>query len=257
MRTASRLNSSLARFEGGCQFVLDIGVEAGAFHRAVQNPRGNQAVMDKARDKGLGVPMTEGGVIDQARTDRGQPVVLTRLVLSEISSIKISICNLLAMSVWRPSIQFLRLSATSGRNCSLASSVFFMAEAMPVQPFAHRTAMHANAMNRGHFRDDLVQRQIALGCKPIHNPSAIPFQLALGMIALALRQRPTTFAFQKHHIVHRTRRNPKVTRGLPMPVPLLDECNDATAKFHRMCSARSAPYIWQIKRIANQRIWES
>jgi hypothetical protein len=61
-----------------------------------------------------------------------------------------------------------------------------MAEAKPVQPSADRPAMHRHAMHRGHFRDDPVQRQIALGRQPRAQPVAVGGQLALGVVALRL-----------------------------------------------------------------------
>ena len=57
--------------EGGREFVQDVGLEAVAVHRAVEHPGGHQAVAAKAGDKGLGVPVAEGGMVDQARADRG------------------------------------------------------------------------------------------------------------------------------------------------------------------------------------------
>ena len=54
-----------------------------------------------------------------------QPVVLTRLVLRLVSSMKISLSSMLATSDWRLSTQTLRRSATSGRRISLASSVLW------------------------------------------------------------------------------------------------------------------------------------
>ena len=39
-----------------------------------------------------------------------------------------------------------------------------------MQPFAHRAATHAQAVSGGEFRDNLVQRQVALGCNPFPQP---------------------------------------------------------------------------------------
>ena len=121
-----------------------------------------------------------------------------------------------------------------------------MAEAKPVQPFADRAAMprHAmprHAMPRGQFRDDLVQRQVALDRQPVAQPGAAARQLARGTIALRLRQEATVLALEDHHVVHKARRHPKMPRGLPVPMPLLDKRDDPTAKFHRMWPAHSDP----------------
>ena len=51
--------------------MLDVGVEADAVHCAVQHPRGDQAVLAQTRDEGLGMPVAEGGMVDQTLTDRG------------------------------------------------------------------------------------------------------------------------------------------------------------------------------------------
>ena len=61
----------LSGFEGRSELVLDIGVEARPVHRAVEHPRGDQAVLGEARDERLCIPVSEGGVVDQAHPDRG------------------------------------------------------------------------------------------------------------------------------------------------------------------------------------------
>ena len=104
-----------------------------------------------------------------------------------------------------------------------------MAEAKPVQPPADRAAMHAQAVNGGEVRDDLVQRQVAFGCDPVPQPGGTGGQPALGMIALALRCKTPTRALQDHHVVHKTRRNPKVPRGLAMPVPRFNKGDNPAA----------------------------
>ena len=82
------------------ELALDVGVEAGAVHRTVEHPRGDQATRAQACDEGLGVPLSRfagkplpgnewpKGAWSMRRTPTGaQPVVLTRLVLSDVSSI--------------------------------------------------------------------------------------------------------------------------------------------------------------------------
>ena len=116
-----------------------------------------------------------------------------------------------------------------------------MAEAKPVQPFADRAAMHRHAMHRGHFRDDLVQRQVALDRQPVPKPGGVGGQLALGMVALSLRQKAPALALQDYHVVHETRRHTKVPRRHSMPMPFLNKRDNPAAKFHRMCSSHSDP----------------
>ena len=57
--------------EGRGALVGDASLEAGAGHRTVTAPWRDQAVLGKARDEGLGVPVAEGGMIEQARADGG------------------------------------------------------------------------------------------------------------------------------------------------------------------------------------------
>jgi len=113
------------------------------------------------------MPVAEGGMVDQALADRGPARGLHEVGLEARFVNENQPFQHVGNSGWRVPIQTRRRSATSGRSCSLASSVFLMAEAKPVQPFSHRAAMHAKAVNGGEFRDDLVQRQVALGCNPL------------------------------------------------------------------------------------------
>ena len=55
----------------GGEDAFDVGVEAGAVHRAVEHPGGDHAILGQARDEGLRVPMTERGMVDQALADGG------------------------------------------------------------------------------------------------------------------------------------------------------------------------------------------
>jgi hypothetical protein len=137
----------------------------------------------------------------------------------------------------------LRRSARSGRNCSLAGRVSFPAKAMPVQPFADRAAMHRHAVNRGHFPDDPVPCQVALGSQPRVQASGERGQLALRMVPLPFWQQATAFTLQDDHVIHKARRHPKVPGGLSVPAPLLDKGDDPAAKVHRMCLAQSCPPV--------------
>ena len=99
----------------------DIGLETGAVHRAVQHPGCHQPVLSKARDEepapaqaGVWVCQWPKGAWSIRRAPTGaQPVVLTRLVLSEVSSMKTNLSSMLAISGWRVSTRILRRSATS------------------------------------------------------------------------------------------------------------------------------------------------
>lgn len=56
----------VARTQGRHQLGLDIEVEQLAVHCAIDHPRGIEAVMAQSTDEGLGAPMPERRVIDQA-----------------------------------------------------------------------------------------------------------------------------------------------------------------------------------------------
>ena len=101
--------------------------------------------------------------------------------------------------------------------------------------------MHRNAMHRSHFTDDPIQRQLALHRQPIPQPGGIGGQLALGMVALNLRQEPPAFALQDHHVIDEARRNPKVPRRLSMPMTFFNKGDHSTAYFHRMWLTHSNP----------------
>ena len=120
----------------------------------------------------------KGACSIRCRPTGAQPVVLMRLVLRLVSSMKTSLSSMLAMSGWRASIQTLRRPATSGRRISLVRRGFFMAEAKPVQPSADRAAMHAHPMHGGQFGHELVQRQVALGRQPRAQPGGARGKLA-------------------------------------------------------------------------------
>ena len=84
-------------------------------------------------------------------------------------------------------------------------------------------------MHRRHLHNDLVQRQTALDDQPVPQPAVEGRQLALRMVALRQRQKPPAFALQDHHVVHKTRRYPKVPRRLTMPMTLLNESDHPAA----------------------------
>ena len=103
-----------------------------------------------------------------------------------------------------------------------------------MQPSADRAAMQGHAMNRAHFHDDLVQRQVTLDHQPLPQPVAEGRNLAHGMVALNLGRKTPALPLQDDHIVQKARRDPKVPRGFSVPMTLLDKGDDPAAKFHRM-----------------------
>ena len=94
--------------------------------------------------------------------------------------------------------------------------------------------MHRHALDRSHFPDDLVQRQVALSRQPRAQPDAERGQLTLRMVALRFREQTTALAFQDDHVVYKTRRHQEVPCRLTVPVPLLHKRYNPAAKLHRM-----------------------
>ena len=101
--------------------------------------------------------------------------------------------------------------------------------------------MHRHAVNRRQLDHIPVQRRVTL----LHQPRLHPI-LAWGELASAsptprLDFQAPVLALQDHHVVHKARRNPDVTRSLPMAVTLFDNSNDTTADLNRMCFDHSQP----------------
>lgn len=107
-------------------------------------------------------------------------MVLIIFVLSEVSSMKASLSRWLRMNGWRRVIQNCRVRTTSGRICSLGSSVFFVRESEPVQPATNRRAMHFHPMIMMRFLHQFVQRKVAsktLKCAfPVRLPNSLIVQ---------------------------------------------------------------------------------
>ena len=72
-------------------------------------------------------------------------------------------------------------------------------------------------------------------------PVGVGRKLPLGMVALRLRRQAPLSALQDHHVVHETRRDPEVSRRLPVPVTFLDEGDDPAPQLDRMWLAHADP----------------
>ena len=66
----------VAGAQGRHQLGFNMKVEHLAIHRSIDHPRGIEAVMAQGTDEGLGAPMAERRVIDQALPARGPASVL-------------------------------------------------------------------------------------------------------------------------------------------------------------------------------------
>jgi hypothetical protein len=141
------------------------------------------------------------------------------------------------MKGWRRLVHNRRAWATSGRACSAASRVFFMAETEPVQPAADRGAMHLDPMRPRKLKPQFIQRQIALLGQPPPYPAVKPAQLAPPGIALTFGLKTAGFPPQLHHVIHEFRGNPEMPRRFPVAMPLLHKGDNPLAQLKGMWSA--------------------
>jgi hypothetical protein len=153
---------------------------------------------------------------------------LVNFVLDEVSSIKISRANALLKNRLRRTVHNSRARAISGRRCSLARRLFFMAQAKPVKKAAHTGAVRDDAAS-GKFDAQLIQRQVAILRKALTYPDAMGIQLAASPAALSPGGKRSGLALQDHQIVHKTRRNPEMSRSLAMAAALFNKRNDTDA----------------------------
>ena len=101
--------------------------------------------------------------------------------------------------------------------------------------------MHPHAVNRRQLDHNLVQRQVALLYQPRLHPILIWGELASASPTPRLDLQAPVLSLQDPHVVHKARRNPEVTRSLPMAVTLFDKINDPTAYLNRMGFDHSKP----------------
>ena len=147
------------------------------------------------------------------------PIRFVRFVLVEVSSIKISRANDLLKNRLRRLIQRSRARAISGRSCSAALRLFFMAE--PEQQPADRRAIDRNAAQK-QLDPQFIQRQIAILGQSRPNPVFVTRQLAATQMSLSGRLQPTGCPLQDHHVVHKSGRNTEMSGGLPVTIAFLD-----------------------------------
>ena len=110
-----------------------------------------------------------------------------------------------------------------------------------MQPFAGRAAMHRHAVNRRQRDRALVQRQVALLYQPRPHPILKGAKLAFASPTPHADAQAPALALQGHHVVHKARPNPEVTRSLTMAETRFDKSNDPTADLNRMCFDHSQP----------------
>lgn len=153
-------DDALARPQRRGELALDVSIKAVAVHRTVQDPGCDQAVMAKACNKGLGVPVAEGRMVDEALADGCPAGVLdevglqARLVDEDQHFQHVGHVGLACLNPDPAPLGDVWPQDFAGEQR------FFMAEAKPVQPFADRAAMHRHAMRAGqtHVTLEIVRR---------------------------------------------------------------------------------------------------
>jgi len=159
---------------------------------------------------------------------------------------------MLRMKGWRRTRQMWRAFATSGRLISLASSVFFMAQAKPMQPAADGCPMHMQTLLGGKRIADLVQRQTGACARQSPDPRVIAAQLAPPRIALPLGFKRSSCGLQFDHVIDELRRNPKVPRRSAVAMPFFNHGDNAVPKFNRMwLPHHKPPYLLWSQGITN------
>ncbi|WP_426122728.1 transposase [Pararhizobium sp. PWRC1-1] len=133
----------------------------------------------------------------------------------------------------RRAVHSSRARAISGRSCSAACRLFFMAQPKPMQKPSDTGAMDDDATS-AEFHAKLVQRQFAILCQPLSNPPVLCRKLAAAKVPLPAGEKRTCLALQDHQIVHKTRRHPKMPGGLPMAMAFFNKRYDTLTQRNRM-----------------------
>ena len=107
--------------QGRHQDLVDVGAEALAIDRAVEDPRCGQPRDPHRGEKRAGLPAPAGGVVVDARAARGRPYRRSRLVVLPVSSRHTRGAT---SQVGAAACHATRAAATSGRSCSAGRTVF-------------------------------------------------------------------------------------------------------------------------------------
>src|SRR5207244_1700229 len=102
-------------------------------------------------------------------------------------------------------------SATSGRSCSAACTIFFEADALGGKEPPHRAVADVDATLRK-LGPDLLQRQIRDCCDPLQQPGPLALQTRVVIATHRLGGGPAALAPNRHPIDNRCYPNPKHRR---------------------------------------------
>lgn len=110
-----------------------------------------------------------------------------------------------------------------------------MAEPEAVKPTADRRAMHAHVVRPFHLHAQFVQRQVApLGQPPADPALQIPKLAGAAQISLTLRRKAARVPAQLDHVVHKFRRNTKMTRRRTVRMTIIDKRDNTFPHLYRM-----------------------
>jgi hypothetical protein len=156
------------------------------------------------------------------------------LVLIQVSSMKTS---LLGSRLASRAFQRLGRRAISGRACSRANRVFFIAQAFAPRELPHRIVRDADTA-RGQFLFQSVQGEVRRFLEPLLDEIAMGQQHRLAVAAHFAwgyrARRPVAL-----HQLHNARdRNIKASRRLPGAGPALNRCNHALTQIVRKGTRR-------------------
>jgi hypothetical protein len=162
------------------------------------------------------------------------PVRLVSLVLVDVSSIKTNCAKALLKKRRRRSIHSSRADAISGRNCSLALRLFFIAQPKPVEKSADCGAVDQHTAS-GQLDAQLIQRDLSIVGNTLGNPFAVCRQLAStrGMALSGRRQRARR-PMEDHHIVDKSGRHSEMPGGFPMAIAFFHKRNHTHTQLDRM-----------------------
>ncbi len=103
-----------------------------------------------------------------------------------------------------------------------------MRQTEPAQHPPDSAPMNLDAMSIGQFRNQFVERDLALGGNAALDPAGHACQFAMpAAIALRPRRQRPGLAPQLDQIIHEPRRNPEVPRCLAVTMTFINKGNDA------------------------------
>jgi hypothetical protein len=169
------------------------------------------------------------------------PVRLVSLVFVDVSSIKMRRANALLKKRRRRVTHRSRARAISGRSCSLAVRLFFIAQPKPMEKSTDSGSMDHHT-TFGQFDTQLVQRHVTIAGNTRANPIAMRHQFtATWWMTLLARRDRALQSVQDHHVVDESRRDPEVPGCFTMTIAFFHKRNHSLTQLHWMRLAHGRP----------------